>query len=295
LTYFVLVNMISFTIQGDLLKCLKDSATIIGQSAVLVAHIMAKPDLQEVANDVVSITDTIKSMIDNCNNPVCLNKALERCLADHKEVGCEQWGAIIYPKCKAGLFNVACCICEEPCPEGFRDDGLFCAKPWDYGRGVGYPWKFGDEISLESAKQRCEEENSEGCEKWGLIMYPKCKPGYHNVGCCMCSRDCPAGWTDIGVSCLKPSTYGRGVGYPWYPGDCEETKEEVKMFLKLAVSGNSQLTSAEPCSEALIVELKGAVQRIIDTKEDKKKFYQAVSSAHGVISKLQNICQLPTQ
>lgn len=30
---------------------------------------------------------------------------------------------------------------------------------------------------------------------------------YFNLG--------PSGWTDIGVSCKKPSDYGRGAGYPW--------------------------------------------------------------------------------
>ena len=49
----------------------------------------------------------------------------------------------------------------------------------------------------------------------GLVMYPKCKEGFHNVGCCICSPTCPNGFTDIGVSCQKPSDYGRGVGYPW--------------------------------------------------------------------------------
>ena len=54
------------------------------------------------------------------------------------------WGAIWYPKCRDSFHNAGCCICESECPSGFRDDGLYCAKPDAYGRGVGYPWKFGD-------------------------------------------------------------------------------------------------------------------------------------------------------
>lgn len=46
------------------------------------------------------------------------------------------------------------------------------------------------------------------------MFYPKCKPGFHSFGCCICTPDCPDGWTDIGVSCKKPNYYGRGVGYP---------------------------------------------------------------------------------
>ncbi len=43
------------------------------------------------------------------------------------------------------------------------------------------------------------------------MFYPKCKPGFHPVGCCVCSPDCPTGMSDIGVSCQKQS-YGRTAG-----------------------------------------------------------------------------------
>ena len=36
-------------------------------------------------------------------------------------------------------------------------------------------------------QQRCENETNGQCEKWGLIWYPVCKPGYHNNLCCICS------------------------------------------------------------------------------------------------------------
>jgi hypothetical protein len=48
-------------------------------------------------------------------------------------------------------------------------------------------------------------------EKNGLLCYPKCKAGYHNVGCCTCSIDCPPGFNDYGIGCSKPS-YDRGAG-----------------------------------------------------------------------------------
>ena len=76
-----------------------------------------------------------------------------------------------------------------------RDDGAFCKKPESYGRGAG---------SITECKD---------CEKWGLLWYPKCKPNFHNVACCVCSPDCPAGMTDIGISCAKKS-YGRTAGKP---------------------------------------------------------------------------------
>ncbi|KAL4485736.1 hypothetical protein ABPG72_010998 [Tetrahymena utriculariae] len=157
-----------------------------------------------------------------CSNPICLVETQQRCQASTGKQ-CEQYGAIMYPKCENEFFNVECCLCESPCPPGFRDDGLFCAKPSAYGRGAGYPWKFGDGFNLNSATERCEKDNSQGCEQNGLIIYPKSQQGFHNVGCCTCSPDCPFGTTDIGVSCTKP-VYGRGVGYPMFYEDCSNNK-----------------------------------------------------------------------
>lgn len=117
---------------------------------------------------------------------------------------------LCYPKCQAGYVGVGP-VCWKSCPPGYRDDGTFCAKPAAYGRGAGYPWKFGDGLNLDGAKARCEKENRQGCEKYGEIMYPKCSEGFSPAGCCICSPVCPAGFVDIGVSCTKPS-YGRGAG-----------------------------------------------------------------------------------
>ena len=104
-------------------------------------------------------------------------------------------GLLCYPKCRAGFHNVGCCICSPDCPSGFTDIGVSCAKP-SYGRGAG----------------RIPSDCDEGKELNGALCYPKCRAGYHNVGCCICSPDCPAELgTDIGVSCTKKS-YGRGVG-----------------------------------------------------------------------------------
>jgi len=45
--------------------------------------------------------------------------------------------------------------------------------------------------------------SSEGCEKYGGLWYPKCKPGFHHVGCCICSPNCINGMKDTGIACLK--------------------------------------------------------------------------------------------
>ncbi|RRB07308.1 hypothetical protein [Larkinella rosea] len=136
--------------------------------------------------------------------------------------GQEYDAGLCYPKCQTGYAGVGP-VCWASCPTGFRDDGAFCAKPAAYGRGAGYPWKFGDTpFSLDGARARCQKDNPQGCEKSGEIIYPKCKPGFYPVGCCVCSPNCPTGFTDIGVSCTKPS-YGRGAGT--IPQSCSGGKE----------------------------------------------------------------------
>lgn len=124
----------------------------------------------------------------------------------------EKDGALCYPKCKSGYSGVGP-VCWSGCPSDFTDTGAHCLKPKAYGRGAGYPWKFGDKaFSLDGARKRCKKAHGR-CEKHGEIIYPKCRAGFSPAGCCICSPKCPSGMTDIGVSCEKKS-YGRGAGRP---------------------------------------------------------------------------------
>ena len=127
----------------------------------------------------------------------------------------EDQEGLCYTKCRQG-FHGFYTICSRDCPAGFRDVGLYCTKPDAYGRGTGWS-------PLGQGKAGCESSDDPGakqygCEQWtGTfpltdLWYPKCAPHFHNVGCCICSPDCPAGWDDAGVSCRKPDTYDRGVG-----------------------------------------------------------------------------------
>lgn len=137
--------------------------------------------------------------------------------------GMEFQAGLCYQLCKSGYKGVGP-VCWATCPDGFRDDGAFCAKPTRYGRGGGFIWKIGDKVgSTAGMFSRCEQVHGKGnCEKYGAIVYPKCKEGFTNDGCCFCSPKCPDGWTNIGVSCTKPS-YGRGVGV--VPTICANGKE----------------------------------------------------------------------
>jgi hypothetical protein len=121
-------------------------------------------------------------------------------------------GVFCVEKCKAdyaGRDQTKWCYAK--CPDGYTDNGDYCRKPDEYGRGGGYPWQFGDALSLEAATKRCEADKGAGnCEQNGAVIYPKCKDKFHAVGANICSADCPAktsiggNWQDIGVSCKKP-------------------------------------------------------------------------------------------
>jgi hypothetical protein len=75
-----------------------------------------------------------------------MDGAWSRCRADNPDRGCEQWGAVVCPKCAPGFRNVACCTCSPDCPVGFNDMGVSCTKP-TYGQGVGkFPQCGGDEV-----------------------------------------------------------------------------------------------------------------------------------------------------
>jgi hypothetical protein len=124
--------------------------------------------------------------------------------------GLERIGLLCYPPCKPGFHKSTANLCTTNCPPGFNDIGAFCQKPGSYGRGTGWAiWNEGP----------CNKENPQGCEQWGAMWYPKCKPGFHNVACCVCSPDCPKDWTDTGTGCTKP-LYGVGAGEGLDMGKC---------------------------------------------------------------------------
>jgi pimeloyl-ACP methyl ester carboxylesterase len=114
-----------------------------------------------------------------------------------------------YLPCTAGMTGAGP-VCWKNCPAGWTDYGVGCTKPAPYGRGTGYPWKFGDGLNNNGMLGRCTKANSQGCEMYGAIAYPKCRAGFHAVGCCICTPDCPSGTTDTGATCTK-STASRGT------------------------------------------------------------------------------------
>jgi len=113
--------------------------------------------------------------------------------------GCEQAGAIWYPKCRAG-FKGAVTQCTVVCPNGWDDIGVSCKKPS----------RFRDTKPLTVCPN--------GLEKSGAICYPACQSGsvagtqeayinagpqdkYKGVGP-VCWQNCPSQQNvDCGAGC----------------------------------------------------------------------------------------------
>lgn len=134
--------------------------------------------------------------------------------------------ALCYLKCKPGFFmsDALTGTCQQECPQGWGQTVAHCTKPSSYGRGE-YANTWAD-WNKDKCEAQAKAQGKAGCEKWGAMWYHKCKPGFHAVGCCVCSPDCPAGMADIGVGCTKnnytlpPITPSCGPGEDYDAGLC---------------------------------------------------------------------------
>lgn len=81
-----------------------------------------------ITTDIIKIIKEGIKVVENCGALFCYGPSIKKC---ELETGgsCERFGDVVYPECKPGYTNWLCCVCASVCPEGFRDDGLYCAKP----------------------------------------------------------------------------------------------------------------------------------------------------------------------
>ena len=162
---------------------------------------------------------------------------------------------------------------KAPCPPGTTDSGITCY----YERGAGYPWKFGDPITipinLENAKKRCEADHGVGnCEMDGLIWYPKCRSGYTNFGCCICNflkvkpiaghlpTKCPGNKELYGRLCYNPcspSYERRGDNIEFCSSKCPPSSIDIGIGgcqRKRVDVGGKPLTEVGVCPEGYVRE-----------------------------------------
>lgn len=135
------------------------------------------------------VVDWIKLEVTQLRTPFCWKRSYGRGVGEPSfscPPGKERVGLICLSECPSGYSRQGTLDCHQNCKQGWRDDGLFCRLA-EYGRGTGYLWIIGDGLDDSGMFQRCEDDHGKGnCEKNGLIVYPKCKPGYSAFGCCIC-------------------------------------------------------------------------------------------------------------
>jgi hypothetical protein len=118
-----------------------------------------------------------------------LDGARSRCARDNPQ-GCEQSGAIIYPKCKPGYSAFGCCICR-PDPPNCSALGLNAGVDLSCAKKV----TIGDPVPLVCGSQQQQDAG---------LCYTPCKSGYAGVGP-VCWGKAPAGWVDCGMGAAKDS------------------------------------------------------------------------------------------
>ncbi|CAK4615840.1 hypothetical protein LEN26_003417 [Aphanomyces euteiches] len=171
-------------------------------------------DSQALVTTIQNLLQDVLKLFD-AQPKVCRRCLIGRGVGTIPDVKCEDDKenilGLCYPVCKNDFESVLGFICRKKgCGgvDGAVDMGISCTKPAAYGRGVGH-----------IHEDKCKSQNSQGCEKNGLLWYPKCKAGYHAFGCCVCTPDCPAGFNDDGAYCRKESYTRAGTIRSVCPAD----------------------------------------------------------------------------
>jgi hypothetical protein len=105
---------------------------------------------------------------------------------------CEMWGAIAYPKCKAGYYNAGCCICR---PNAFSCSayGMFAGQlDLSCPKGI----IIGDPVAMKCAAN---------LDQNGYLCYPQCKLNYKGVGP-VCWGQPPKNWIECAMGAANSVT-----------------------------------------------------------------------------------------
>lgn len=121
-----------------------------------------------------------------------------RCEAKHGKGNCEQKGAVIYAKCRAGFQQGAVVTqCARPCPDGWTDTGTGCTKP-SYTRGVGQAMTCA--AGLQEDTGLCYQNCPTGYTGVGPVCWQQCKGDQRwdcGVGCAADQNACASSTADM--------------------------------------------------------------------------------------------------
>jgi hypothetical protein len=188
------------------------------------------------------------------------NKGMfRRCEAANGAGNCEQWGAVVYPKCKSGYYAVGCCICRPNTPNcgalglGGQVD-LSCAKKI----------KIGDPVPMDCPS---------GTEKNAGLCYKACSDQMFGVGP-VCWGGPPAGWVECGMGASVDSKTCASIIW-------DQVSAVGGMALSIATMGSSSaITKATQAGKN--------AERIIEMKkklETMQKYLEKADTFKGYIEK----------
>lgn len=106
----------------------------------------------------------------------------DKCFRENSQ-GCEQNGAMYYPKCASSHHPVGCCICSPNCPPNTTDIGAMCNK---------------DTFVMPPKPAICKLDQDMDAG----LCYNKCSKHSSGVGP-VCWGQCQAGMVDCGAMCAS--------------------------------------------------------------------------------------------
>jgi hypothetical protein len=164
----------------------------------------------------------------------------------HNSQGCEKWGAMWYPNCRANFHNVACCVCSPDCPDGMTDIGVSCQKH-SYGRTAGKPLVCAAGLQEDAAL--CYKPCTGG-KGVGPVCWQQCGGEYPASCAGQCAKtalDCGSAVTDMVKSVMEDvATVAETVASEGADIDVEEyvknAAETAKAFAAPMCPGSVLLT-----------------------------------------------------
>jgi hypothetical protein len=182
----------------------------------------------------------------------------ERCEADNGRGNCEKNGLMYYPKCRAGYYNVACCICRPNAPNcgalGYNGGlDLSCAKKVIIGKPQSMNCPAGQQYDAG-------------------LCYATCKTGYYGVGP-VCWANTPNGWVDCGMGSAITTKVCTETIF-------DQVASVGNLALKIVTFGTSKAADIAK-DTAKAAQLKKQFEQLKKIAERSDKVQKAIAAGQG--------------
>lgn len=194
---------------------------------------------------------------------------LARCQAA-EGVGCEMWGAIAYPTCKAGFANFGSNICSPVCPEGMTDIGISCAKRTATRATIAAQCGGGQVYDTGLCYNSCKGGyNGVGPVCWGTC--PADKPFACGAGCATNEAACAQATSDqvlsvvSAVASIAASAFTGGAGGAAIQGATNGAKVGVNTAAKTLTKSVTKATVKETLRAQALKQGKSIAESTLET------------------------------